>query len=96
MEVWVAETWHAHGEGCCVHGVYASREAAFEDLKKLPNMTVYVNEHGNVVGRPKREWDWSQRWSELFPGDGTIRLPPAEKWAMARPMQVQARLDSSP
>ena len=43
----------AHGDEMDVHGVFESREAAFESLKALPNMTVYVDEHGfNVVSRP--------------------------------------------
>ena len=42
-EVWVAMTWKAHGDEEYVHGVFGSREAAFESLKALPNMTVYVD-----------------------------------------------------
>jgi len=81
-EVWVATTWSAHGEDSGVHGVFDSREAAFESLKALPNMTAYTDSAGNVRGRPKKERDWSlglrQGW-----------IP--EKWAIAEPVKVQGR-----
>ena len=54
-EVWVALTWKAHGYEEDIHGVFDSREAAFESLKALPNMAVYVDEHGSVAGRPAKE-----------------------------------------
>ena len=53
MEVWVAETWGAHGYGHDVLGLYDSREAAFEGLKAVPDMTVYVDERGHLAGRPQ-------------------------------------------
>lgn len=76
VTVWVAETWSAHGEATTVLGVYATREGAFRALKALENMTVYVDDHGDVQARPKREpaWQWPPRrpyvpvkWGHAFP-----------------------------
>jgi hypothetical protein len=82
-EVWVAMVRKAHGEENDVHGVYSSREAVFEALLALPNMTVYVDAAGNVQGRPVREHDWSKGlgWQALLP----------EYWATAEPWEVQER-----
>jgi hypothetical protein len=80
-EVWVAETWKAHGCDHDVQGVYDSREAAFEGLKAAPGMTVYVADDGNVRGRPRNE-EWRPRdWLDADP-----RL-----WAVARPFKVRGR-----
>ena len=56
-EVWVAETWGAHGEGCSVHGIYSSREAAWDGLKGYVD-TLYVGEDGNLHGKPRDEDNW--------------------------------------
>ena len=72
-EVRVAETWRAHGYGRSVLGVYSSREAAFEALKAQPGMTAWVDEHGNVRGRPRNEdrfgaeWGWASPWGVCGP-----------------------------
>ena len=83
-EVWVAMTWKAHGDEETVYGVFDSREAAFESLKALPNMTVYVDEHGQVAGRPRKEQE---------PGAFLRRRGPyvPEYWASAAPYKVQGR-----
>jgi hypothetical protein len=83
-EVWVALTWEAHGYGTRVFGAYGSREAAFEALKALPNMTVYVDAAGEVRGRPRKE---------RSPGMSLrywMNQPP-ERWAHARPVKVESR-----
>lgn len=66
-EVWVAETWGAHGYGRAVLGVYSSREAAFEALKAQANMTVWTDEHGNVHGRPRNEDRYGAEWGLASP-----------------------------
>ncbi len=79
-EVWVAETWRAHGEGRNVHGIYSSREAAWDGLKGYVD-TLYVGEDGFLHGRPRDEEprrDW-RRWT------------PSPTWALASPMKVQGR-----
>ena len=83
-EVWVALTWKAHGYEEDIHGVFDSREAAFESLKALPNMTVYTDEHGNVAGRPVKQRE---------PGEILRRRSPyvPERWASAEPYTVQGR-----
>ena len=67
-EVWVAETWHAHGEGHRVQGVYGSREAAWEGLKGEVQ-TLYVGEDGLLHGRPRDIDAWWRRrvWAEARP-----------------------------
>lgn len=87
-EVWVALTWKAHGYEEDIHGVFDSREAAFESLKALPNMAVYVDEHGNVAGRPRKERDYTR----------PLRRGPyvPEYWASAAPYKVQGRTAPSP
>lgn len=82
-EVWVALTWKAHGYEEDIHGVFDSREAAFESLKALPNMTVYVDEQGNVAGRPRKE----QEPGALLRGGPYV----PEYWASAAPYKVQGR-----
>lgn len=62
-EVWVAETWRAHGYGHGIHGVYESREAAFEALKSEPGMTVWVDERGIVRGRPRDDERFGATWA---------------------------------
>jgi hypothetical protein len=86
-EVWVAETWKAHGYDHDVLGVYGSREAAFEALKAEPNMTVWVDEAGAVHGRPIREpaFSWPPRHAFM-----------PVKWAQAMPMRVQDRKAATP
>ena len=86
-EVWVALTWKAHGYEEDIHGVFDSREAAFESLKALPNMTVYVDEHGHVAGRPAKRQE---------PGELLRRRGPyvPEYWASAAPYTVQGRAGS--
>jgi hypothetical protein len=74
-EVWVVETHRGHGESARVHGVYVSREAAWDALKELPNMTVYVDDDGRLQGRPKNE-SWQN---------------PNRLWAWGHPMRMQAR-----
>lgn len=66
-EVWVAETWRAHGYGRGVLGVYSSREAAFEALKAQPGMTAWVDEHGNVHARPRDEDRFGAEWGLASP-----------------------------
>lgn len=78
-EVWVAETWNAHGYDHTVLGVYAGREAAFRALKELPNMAVYVDEHGHVRGRPKREPSFNEQ----------VIMPIPVQWGRAWPAKVQ-------
>jgi hypothetical protein len=90
-EVWVAETWEAHGYGHCVHGVYGSREAAFEALKALPNMTVYVDAAGNVQGRPRKERDLGR-----IIGEGRWGSMPPERWATAQAFKVEGRVTPAP
>lgn len=83
--VWVALAWDAHGYNTRIHGVYESREAAFDGLRDMPNMTVYVDLAGHVRGRPRRERigiDLLRR------NEG--RLP--EQWAEARPWTVAERV----
>ena len=86
-EVWVAETWSAYGEDRGVHGVFESREAAFESLKALPNMTVYVGDDGFVHGRPVKERSTRGSLREWMAW--SLRNP--EKWAVAEPYKVQGR-----
>ena len=78
-EVWVAETWNAHGYDQIVLGVYASREAAFRALKERPNMTVYTDDSGHVKARPCREPSFN---------DQVIAYLPV-KWGRAFPVVVQ-------
>ena len=78
-QVWVAETWNAHGYDQMVLGVYTSREAAFQALKERPNMTVYTDENGHVKARPCREPSFS---------DQVIAYLPV-KWGRAFPAVVQ-------
>jgi hypothetical protein len=66
-EVWVAETWQAHGYGHSVQGVYESREAAFEGLKDRPTMTVYVGKDQNLHGRPRSEAHPRAEWAIATP-----------------------------
>lgn len=82
-EVWVAETWHAHGEGMGVKGIYDSREAAWDGLKGEVE-TLYVDERGHLRGRPRDEEPaWRPGvWRRLV-------------WARAQPMKVQGREDET-
>lgn len=64
---WVAETWHAHGYGRSVVGVFESREAAFEGLKGEPNLTVWADENGNLRGRPRDEDRIGATWAHASP-----------------------------
>lgn len=76
-DVWVAETWSAHGYNHAIQGVYESREAAFDGLKSEPNMTVWV-ENGIVRAKPKAEgnlWHHQDR----------------EKWGMANPFSIKGK-----
>lgn len=82
-EVWVAEVWKAHGYSHGVHAVYGSREAAFEALRAMPNMTVYVDAAGEVRGRPRKE---------RVPGAGAYLSAPPEWWAHAHPMMIEGRV----
>jgi hypothetical protein len=82
-KVWVATVRKAHGEENGVYGVYDSREAVFEALKELPNITVWVDAAGNVQGRPVRERDWSKGLYQPY-------LP--EYWATAEAYRVQGRV----
>jgi len=79
-EVWVAETWHAHGDGARVQGVYDSREAAWDGLKGEVE-TLYAGTGGHLHGKPRHD--------EWRPGDGYIR-----RWARASPMMIQGRKDA--
>lgn len=81
--IWVALAWGAHGHGTRIHGVYSTREAAFEDLRNLPNMTVWVDLAGHVRGRPRRERSGDAHWRGWLP----------EQWAEARPWKIQDRKD---
>ena len=79
-EVWVAETWEAHGEGRGVQGIYVSREAAWDGLKSHVE-TLYVGEDGHLHGKPRHEeFDWDR-----------IRRGYLRRWALAVPMKVQGR-----
>ena len=48
----MAETWEAHGEGVGVHGIYSSREAAWDGLKGHVD-TLYVGDDGELHGKPR-------------------------------------------
>jgi hypothetical protein len=77
-EVWVAETWEAHGEGQSVQGVYSSREAAWDGLKDEVD-TLYIGGDGLVRGKPRDEvGDWRDC---------------GRRWASAEPMKVQGRAE---
>ena len=81
--IWVALIHSGYGEDTMIQGAYESREAAFEGLRDMPNMTVWVDLAGHVRGRPRRERtgiDLLRRWPNL-----------PEKWAEARPWTVQGR-----
>ena len=78
-QVWVAETWQAHGEGKRVVGVYDSREAAWDALRPEVE-TLYVR-NGCLWGRPRdeeRRWRPGEPWKPLV-------------WALAQPMPVLGR-----
>lgn len=79
QEIWIAETWGAHGDGYRVQGIYDSREAAWDGLKGEVE-TLYVDERGHLRGRPRNE---EPTWR---PGVW-FRL----KWASAYPMKIQGR-----
>ena len=101
-EVWVAETWNAYGEGQSVLGAYATREAAFRALKALENMTVYVDDSGNVAARPRDEHPNKPRFVPCNHPEGPQNCPcggrghrpyPAPayipvKWGHAFPVKV--------
>jgi hypothetical protein len=87
-EVWVAETWCAYGEDRYVQGLYDSREAAFEALKDIAGMTVYVGGDQNVHGRPRNP-DGPKEWRE--PGGRGWMEPDRRTWAFAKPMRVRGR-----
>lgn len=78
-QVWVAETWHAHGEEHMIKGIYDSREAAFEGLKSVPDMTIYIAEDGSLIGRPRHEREYLARWgrARLMPVQGRKQAPEA-------------------
>jgi hypothetical protein len=59
-EVWVVTTHHGHGESMTVAGLYESREAAWDAFAEMPNLTLYVDEHSHLRGRPRRDGpgDW--------------------------------------
>lgn len=78
-EVWVAETWGIRGEGFSVLGVYDSQGAVYEAFQGQPNMAVYIDEHGQVRGRPRLDLD----------SGGGQDLP--QKWARGYPVIVQRR-----
>ena len=82
----MALAWGAHGCGSRICGVYESREAAFEGIKDMPNMTVYVDRAGIVRGHPRKE----RTGLDLLRRDA-VRLP--EQWAEARPWTVMERAD---
>ena len=73
-EVWVAETWGPYGEDMCVHGVYSSREAAWDGLKGYVD-TLYIGEDGFLHGKPREE-----KGSRGYFG---------RQWALAQPMKVE-------
>lgn len=75
-EVWVAETWRAHGDEARVQGVYSSREAAWDGLKGEVE-TLYVGEDGHLHGKPR--------------DDSGSRDYFGRRWACAAPMKVQGR-----
>jgi hypothetical protein len=83
--IWVALIHSGHGEDTMIHGAYESREAAFEGLRDLPNMTVYIDLAGHVRGRPRRE----RTGIDLL--RRSAYLP--ERWAEARPWTVRGRAD---
>ena len=66
-EVWVAETWEAHGECVGVHGIYSSREAAWDGLKGHVD-TLYVGDDGELHGKPRDDGPlWGRRWASAHP-----------------------------
>ena len=77
-EVWVIETHRGHGEEARVHGVYDSREAAWDALKELPGLTVYADDDGMLCARPKDE-SWRN---------------PLRLWAAGSPYRVQGRAEA--
>lgn len=84
----MAETWRHYGEDRYVQGLYDSREAAFEGLKEIPEMTVYVGADGSVIGRPRHPGG-PKEWKEPR-GRGWLE-PDRRTWAIARPMKVRGR-----
>lgn len=95
-QVWVVETWEAHGYSHYIQGVYESREAAFEGLKDEPNMTVYVDDHGLLQGKPKRERGFGDCWAGGRPhevkGRKVIEVPDLPKGAPFRHVRQQATM----
>lgn len=81
IEVWPVLTWKAHGEEGGLLGVYATREAAFRAVKAEPNMTAYVDDRGDVRGRPVKE----RTGGELLRGPW---IP--EYWAHGYPVKLQS------
>ena len=77
-EVWVAETWGAHGYGMGVHGIYSSREAAWDGLKGYVD-TLYIGEDGYVHGKPRHEEFDMERSRRGY----------SRQWAIAQPMKVE-------
>lgn len=65
-EVWVVTIRKAHGEDNDVAAVCDSREAAF-DVLKAEGMTVYVDKHGQVQGRPRNENAYPAYWGTAVP-----------------------------
>ncbi len=84
-EVWVATTWHAHGEGYTVQGIYSSREAAWDGLKGKVE-TLYCGPDGSLYGKPRDE-----------DSPRTLRYWMRRRvWALAEPMTVQGRKPAPP
>ena len=75
-QVWVAETWCAHGEESQVQGVYDSREAARDGLKDEVD-TLYVDDAGLLRGRPRGEppYGFGARWAMAGPMEVRGRTP---------------------
>lgn len=83
LTVWVVETHSGHGEDADVLGVYRSREAAWDAIKALPDVTAYMDGNGNVRGRPKNEGR-----------PNSVMRPRYYAWG--HPMTVQDRTGTDP
>ena len=80
-EVWPVLIHDGHGEGTDLLGVYATREDAFRAIKAQPNMTAYVDDKGEVHGRPVRE----RTGGELLSGRSWFPV----RWAHGSAEKVQ-------
>jgi hypothetical protein len=96
-QVWVAETWGPHGDESTVQGVYGSREAAQDGLKGEVDV-LYVDDDGNLCGRPSRVPEsprdarhWSPKWASAYPMPVLGRAQPPEDASAPRGDRHDAR-----